>query len=496
MMNPLTQLKHILVFLVALGLACFGLSPSVRAVSPPPDGGYPNNNTAEGTDALLSLTSGVWNVAVGFEALKSDTTGNQNTATGYRALFSNVTGDKSTAYGSQALFSNTTGNDNVATGFGTLYTNSSGNRNTGVGYRTLTFNNADDNTGIGWNALYNNTAGVENTAIGSGALLHGSGTENSENTAIGYQALSNNEHAFNTAVGSQALYGNTIGSSNTAVGSNALFRNRFGDHNTAVGESALYSNTSGDLNTAVGESAMLYNTIGGTNTAVGDNALLRNTRGDFNTAIGAGALTYNTTGGDNTALGYLAGFNVITAHDVICIGFHEPGADVSNTCFIASIRGVTTINNNAMPVYIDSAGQLGTASSSRRFKRDIKPIGNASEALLALRPVSFAYKAHKDNTPQFGLLAEDVAEVNRDLVIYDTDGKPFAVRYDAVNAMLLNEFLKEYRTVQEVKSNAAKQEAIIARQQKQIEVLTAGLEKVSAQLELNKRAPQTVLNDR
>jgi hypothetical protein len=148
----------------------------------------------------------------------------------------------------------------------------------------------------------------------------------------------------------------------------------------------------------------VLNTIGGTNTAVGDSALIRNTQGDFNTAIGASALQFITTGINNTALGYLAGFNVSTAHDVICIGDHEPSADVSNTCFIASIRGVTTINNNAMPVYIDSAGQLGTASSSRRFKRESKPIGNVSEALLPLKPVSFAYKAHKDNTPQFGLL--------------------------------------------------------------------------------------------
>jgi Chaperone of endosialidase len=233
---------------------------------------------------------------------------------------------------------------------------------------------------------------------------------------------------------------------------------------------------------------MYRNTTGGTNTAVGESALPRNTQGGFNTAIGASALEFNTTGFNNTALGHFAALNVSTAHDVICIGDHEPGADVSNTCFIASIRGVTTINNNAMPVYIDSAGQLGTASSSRRFKRDIKPIGNASEALLALKPVSFAYKAHKDNTPQFGLLAEDVAEVNPDLVIYDTDGKPFAVRYDTVNAMLLNEFLKAHKTVQE-------QGATIARLQKEVEALTAGLQKVSAQLELSKPAPQTVLNN-
>jgi Chaperone of endosialidase len=213
----------------------------------------------------------------------------------------------------------------------------------------------------------------------------------------------------NTAEGTNAILSLTTGQYNTAVGLNSLSSTTTGNFNTAIGSAALRFNTTSDSNTAVGDSAMYRDTTGGTNTAVGESALPRNTQGGFNTAIGASALEFNTTGFNNTALGHFAGLNVSTAHDVICIGDHEPGADVSNTCFIASIRGVTTINNNAMPVYIDSAGQLGTASSSRRFKRDIKPIGNASEALLALKPVSFAYKAHKDNTPQFGLLAEDVA---------------------------------------------------------------------------------------
>jgi len=143
-------------------------------------------------------------------------------------------------------------------------------------------------------------------------------------------------------------------------------------------------------------------------------------------------------------------------------------------------------------VYIDSSGQLGTASSSRRFKRDIKPIGNASEGLLALKPVSFAYKAHKDSTPQFGLLAEDVADVNPDLVIYDTDGKPFAVRYDSVNAMLLNEFLKEHRKVEKL-------EGLVAQQRKDFETaltdLKGQIQKVSAQLELNEPAPHVAENN-
>jgi len=253
------------------------------------------------------------------------------------------------------------------------------------------------------------------------------------------------------------------------------------DLNTAVGVFALTANTTGELNTAVGASSDVFNP--GTSAALG-----KNTTGLFNTAIGSGELNNNTTGGSNTAVGINAGENVLTASHVICIGADVGGADVPNSCFIGSIRGQTTINNDAIPVLIDSAGQLGTASSSRRFKTDIKPIDNTSESILALKPVSFRYKIHKDTTPNFGLIAEDVAKVNPDLVIYDADRKPYTVRYDAVNAMLLNEFLKEHRTVQE-------QGAAITRLEKQIETLTAGLQKVSAQLELNKAAPQTVLNN-
>jgi Chaperone of endosialidase len=178
-------------------------------------------------------------------------------------------------------------------------------------------------------------------------------------------------------------------------------------------------------------------------------------------------------------LGPEAGLNISTASGVICIG--SEGANVDDSCFISRIRGVTTVNNDAIPVLIDSAGQLGTASSSRRYETDIKPIDTASESILALKPVSFRYKVHKTRTPQFGLIAEDVAEVNPNLVIYDRDGKPYTVRYDAVNAMLLNEFLKEHRNVEQL--------------EKQIEALTTGLQKVISQLEMSKPAQQTVLND-
>jgi predicted ribosome quality control (RQC) complex YloA/Tae2 family protein len=167
---------------------------------------------------------------------------------------------------------------------------------------------------------------------------------------------------------------------------------------------------------------------------------------------------------------------------------------VNNSCFIGHIRGVTTQNADAMPVLIDSAGQLGTMSSSKRFKKAIKPMDSTSEAVLALKPVSFHYKTDNTNTPQFGLIAEEVAAVNPDLVVRDENGEIYSVRYDAVNAMLLNEFLKEHRKNEQQESKLEEQEAKIARQERQIEALTAGLQKVSVQLELNRPAPQTVLN--
>jgi hypothetical protein len=168
--------------------------------------------------------------------------------------------------------------------------------------------------------------------------------------------------------------------------------------------------------------------------------------------MGASAL-FSCTGFGNTALGFGAGDSVTTANNVICIG--HPGADVSDSCFISNIRGVTTQNADAMPVLIDSAGQLGTISSSARFKKQIKQMDKTSEAILALKPVTFHYKSDKTNTPQFGLIAEEVATVNPDLVVRDKDGEIYTVRYDAVNAMLLNEFLKEHSTVQELKREVA-----------------------------------------
>jgi hypothetical protein len=369
--------------------------------------------------------------------------------------------------------------------------------------------------------------GAENTAIGQQALAV---NQAGSNTATGFQALfSNDSGVGNTACGHQALSSNTSGSQNVAVGESALVSNNTGGGNVAIGPSALAFNTVGGSNTALGDSALLFNGGASNNTAVGARALLNNMTGPENTAVGSDALHTATSGNDNTAFGYRAlynsiangniaiganaGFNLTAGSGNIYIG-HGGVALEANTIrlgevqertFIVGIRGVTTGIGNAVPVLIDSAGQLGTASSSRRFKKEIKPMDKASEAILALKPVTFHYKSDKTNTPQFGLIAEEVAEANPDLVVCDENGEIYTVRYDQINAMLLNEFLKEHKKVEQQDGRIREQETIITQlrsdlqatansQQKQIEALTADLQKVSAQLELNRRAPQTLLN--
>src|SRR5882724_4642738 len=160
--------------------------------------------------------------------------------------------------------------------------------------------------------------------------------------------------------------------------------------------------------------------------------------------------------------------------------------------FIAGIRGVPI--SGGTEVGVNASGQLGVRASSARYKDAIKPMDKASEAILRLKPVTFRYKHELDakGIPQFGLVAEDVEKVNPELVARDDQGKPFTVRYEAVNAMLLNEFLKEHRKVEQQRKDF---EAALAQQQKEIDALTAGLQKVSAQLELSKAEPRTVLNN-
>jgi uncharacterized coiled-coil protein SlyX len=374
-----------------------------------------------------------------------------------------------TAAGDHALQALTLGVGNTAIGTFSLFSVTTGSFNTAVGAGSLDLNTGDSNTATGAAALLFNTAGTENTATGTAALeLNSTG-------------------GFNTANGAFALFSNTQGETNTATGLQALFNNTIGFDNTANGANALISNTEGIDNTATGDLALRNNITGDGNTAIGHNALANSTSGDLNTALGANA-----------------GNGVTTASNVICI--RAAGTDVSDSCFIGNIysNAQPIVGTDPDSVTITSGGRLGRGNvSSRRYKHDIKPMEKASEVLYALKPVSFRYHKEYDATQTlaFGLIAEEVAEVYPDLVGRNPEGQPESVRYEQINAMLLNEFLKEHSKVQEqeatisqLKSTLAKKETIDAHQQKQIEALTAGLQKVSAQLELNKPAPQTAQN--
>jgi hypothetical protein len=337
----------------------------------------------------------------------------------------------------------------------------------------------NQNTVLGEDALLNNTLGSSNTANGFNALF--SNTSGGNNTSTGVASLySNIGGSFNTSTGAESLYSNTSGSSNTATGFKALYLNN-GGNNTATGIYAMYNNTTGGENCALGVRALNNNSNGNGNTAVGTLALVNNTVGDNNIALGNLAGTQITAGSDNIEIG-----NRGLAADSRTIRIGRHGTQTAT--FIAGISGA--IVPTGVAVIVDSSGHLGTTTSSARLKDAITPMDKASEAILALKPVTFRYKHDLDpeGIPQFDLVAEQVEKVNPDLVARDADGKPYTVRYEAVNAMLLNEFLKEHR----------RNEA----QQKQIEALTAmvkeqavQIQKVSAQLELNKTVPQIVLNN-
>jgi hypothetical protein len=461
-------------------LAWVALSPAARAVDPPPDGGYANDNTAEGEDALFSLTSefptqntavgafalyllndGSWNTAVGAAALYECNGGFENTGIGLVALANNTDGDCNTAVGGEVLYFNTIGSYNVATGCSALYWNTTGSYNVANGL----------------NALYFNSTGSYNTAQGTRALYN------------------NSTASYNTANGVEALYGNSSGGDyNTANGYHALYTNTTGAYNVANGVNALYSNTVGILNTATGLAALYANTEGSYNTADGYQALAANTTGTNNTACGIGALLNNSTGNSNVALGSNAGANLATGNNNIDIGNAgiagesntiRIGAQATQTAtYIAGISGVIVVRG-AAPVFIDSTGRLGTNNSSARFKENIKPMNKASEAILALNPVAFSYKKELDpeGTPQFGLVAEEVEKVNPDLVARDDEGKPYTVRYDAVNAMLLNEFLKEHRKVAALEAKIAQQESTNLEQEKLIQGLITSMKEQAAHIQ-------------
>ena len=435
------------VLIVAIGLSCFALSPPLQAQCPTFCDGGVGGNTAVGLNALANVTAppGINNTAVGFNALSSNTVGLYNVAIGSGALRNNVDGDFNMAIGAEALNQNNA-SFNLAIGFRVGYQNTTG--------RHL--------TGIGAAAMRNNTTGEFNTAIGADASR--------ENTTT----------SFNLAVGDGAL----TSFNGTTAGDGA---------NTALGSIAFNALTSGQENVAVGRRAGEFLTSGNNNVIVGWRA-------------GDGL----TTGNGNTFIGDQAGRNEgPDVSNVVCLGTfgdtQPAGQTTSNRTYIGNIHGVS-LGGPApyLTVMVDADGQLGTVISSRRFKEDIKPMDQASEGILKLNPVTFRYK-NRDNkndmTPQFGLVAEEVEQVNRDLVVYGKDGKVLTVRYDAVNAMLLNEFLKEHKKVEEQQASIADLKSTVALQQKGMEVLTAQLkeqaaqiQKVSAQLEASKPAPKVVSN--
>jgi hypothetical protein len=440
-------------FIVAVALCWYALSPALNAGCPNPPGVCFGQNTAVGQDALFNVTTGVWNVGIGVQALFNDTIGNQNTAIGYQTLFTNVDGDHSTGIGSQALFNNTTGSDNVGVGFRTIYTNTTGSRNTGMGFRTLAFSDTgSDNTAVGWNALYNDRSGG----------------------------------GSNTAVGSQALFSNTSGSGNVGIGFQALFSN------TTQG----VDNTDG-TSVAIGYQA-LQNNLEEDNNAIGHQALQNNTTGFFNNAFGWHALQSNVTGSSNTAIGDFAGES-ITGSGNICIGAGVSG--VPGESFVTRIGNIefTPFTTGGFFLY-EVNGAIGIFTSSRKFKDDIKPIDKASETIYSLNPVTFRAKPEADpSRPRgYGLIAEDVEKMNPDLVSHGQNDI-LTVRYESINAMLLNEFLKEHKKVEEQQASISELKSTVALQQKEMQVLTAQLkeqatqiQKVSAQLQTTKPAPQSV----
>ena len=383
-----TTMNIINAALAVLALVWFGLSSTARAITPLPDGGYADSNTAEGTNALFTFT-GVFP------------------------------------------------------------------------------NNGPSNTAIGFEALYHNTTGDHNTAVGAGAL-----------------------------------FSNTAGAGNTALGHDALNRNT-GSHNTATGGGALSTNTSGHDNSASGRHALTLNNSGSYNAADGEYALASSTSASQNIALGYGAGFRLTTGGNNIDIGNLGGVateaNTIRIGNPVTVVYPDGVTHAAQTK--TYIAGLTTAVTGSTVVVNATTHQVGMMPSSARFKDEIKPMNEASEAILALKPVTFRYKKDidPDRTQQYGLVAEEVEKVNPNLVVHDKEGKPYSVRYDQVNVMLLNEFLKEQRKVQKLEAALAQQreqsQATAARQQKQIEALTAGLQKVSAELALTKSTPKTVLNE-
>jgi hypothetical protein len=337
------------------------------------------------------------------------------------------------------------------------------------------------NTFLGLSAGNFTMTGEENTVVGGGALS--SNTTGEDNSAFGTLALSSNTTgSANSAFGFDALHSTTTGGSNAAFGEAALYSNTTGTGNSAFGDSALFFSTTGSFNAAFGASALYNNTAGVNNSAFGVGALGVNTTGSDNLALGSGALGNLVGGSENIALGEGAGLSLNGGenHDIYIANPGTAGesgtirigeAGFQTVTFIAGISGATSASG--VNVFVNSAGQLGTATSSRRFKQDIADLGAESDILMKLRPVAFYYKSELDSTHtrQYGLVAEEVAQVAPGLVVLDQDGKPQTVRYHFVNAMLLNEVQKQRRLIEAQEKQLADQQEQIAALQQQMKGL-------------------------
>jgi trimeric autotransporter adhesin len=380
------------------------------------------------------------------------------------------------------------------------------NSNTADGYRALENSGNNFNSAFGWFSLFNNTDAAFNSGFGAGTLFFNNGTSN---TAVGAAALFfNTTGANNSAVGVNALRDNDTGGANNAVGAFALFSNTTASFNNAHGRNALTDNTTGIENNAVGDLALSNNTTGCCNVGIGDNALLSQTTANSNVAVGKNAGEFVTTAAENTFIGRDAGTNITNLGGNIYVGVRA-GVGVGNEVafirigevnppivydtFIKGIFG-RAVAAGALSVIVDSNGKLGTVVSSRRFKHDIKPMDKASEAILALKPVTYHYNRDNANEPQFGLVAEEVEAVNPDLVVYDECGEPLSVRYDAVNAMLLNEFIKEHKKVEAQQASISQLKSEMQTMVAQLKEQAAQIQKVSAQVEMNKPATKVVRN--
>jgi hypothetical protein len=462
-----TGSKNTAVGFNAAGSTTIGTSNTAVGANALAIGVFANQNVAIGSGALQNHTSGP-SVAVGYLAMNADTASSQNTAVGWSALTTNTTGQFNTAIGFSSLFDNTTGVSNTAVGNNSLLNNTIGSFNIAVGSSSLAANTTGvSNTAVGWHAIASNVVG-------------------SNNTGIGYNALANNLEDRNTAVGSNSLMANTFGTGNTAIGASSLAANTIGFENTAVGSQALVSNTTGFFNTALGEGTLFTNTIGHQNTAVGWEALVNCTTGNNNTAIGSGALINIDTGSNNVAVGLGAGNGLYSGNGNIYINaFPASGAESNTirigtsqkTCVIQGIRGATAAGGIA--VLVGATGILGTTTSSIKFKDNVEDMNNASEGIYKLRPVIFTYKEDEVQTPQYGLIAEEVDKTFPDLVAKDTNNEPYSVQYHVLPVLLLNEMKKQQVTINAQQSAIKNLGTTVDKQDEVIENLTLTIESMS-----------------